>query len=91
MDTMTITINLPEDVGTALVDKAKKSGRESAEYAEYIITREVNRPSLDEILAPIREGFKKSGMTESELENLIDREIKTMRAEKRVKDVLENA
>lgn len=91
MDTMTLTINLPKDVGTAVEKKAKLSGRDSAEFIEDLIAREVNRPSLDEILAPIREGFKKSGMTESELEDLIDSEIKAMRAEKRQKNILENA
>lgn len=91
MDTTTLTINLPRDVGTALETKAKLSRRDTAEYVEYLVTKEVNRPSLDEILAPIREGFKKSGMTEMELENLIDGEIKAMRAEKRQKRDLENA
>ena len=91
MDTMTLTINLPRDVGTALEKKAKLSRRDTAEYVEYLVTKEVNRPTFDEILAPIREEFKKSGMTEMELENLIDGEIKAMRAEKRQKRDLENA
>jgi len=90
MDTMTLTISLPKDVGTALENKAKMSRRNATEYVEYLVTKEVSKPSFDEILAPIREGFKKSGMTELELETLIDGEIKAMRAEKRQKRDLEN-
>lgn len=91
MDTMTLTINLPKDVGTALKNKAKTSGKGVAEYVETMITAQVKRPSFDEILAPIREGFEKSGMTELELEAFFDSEIKAMRAEKRQKQVLEDA
>ena len=90
MDTVTLTINLPKDVGKALENKAKLSRRDPVEFVEDLVTKEVNRPSFDEILAPIREGFSKSGMTESELETLIDGEIKAMRAEKRQKKALKN-
>lgn len=82
---MTLTINLPDDVGTALAKKAKTRGRDSAEYVEELVKKEVTRPSLDKILVPIRADFKKSGMTELELETFIDDEIKAMRAEKRRK------
>lgn len=91
MDTMTLTINLPKDVSVAVENKAKLSGRDSVTYIEDLVTKEVTRPSLDAILAPIREGFKKSGMTEPELDDLIHSEIKSMRAEKRLKNTLENA
>ncbi len=82
MDTTTLTINLPRDVGTALETKAKLSRRDTAEYVEYLVTKEVNRPSLDEILAPIRKNFVESGMSEGDLDDLIDAERQAMWNEK---------
>lgn len=82
MDTMTLTINLPKDVGTAVEKKAKLSGRDSAEFIEDLVTREINRPSLDEILAPIRKNFADSGMSENDLDALIESERQAMWEEK---------
>ena len=82
MDTMTLTISLPIDVGTALENKAKVSRRDTAEYVEYLVTKEVNRPALDEILAPIRKNFAESGMSEGDLDDLIDIERQAMWDEK---------
>ena len=67
---MTLTINLPKDVGTALEKRAQTSGRDSAEYVEDLVTKEVNTPSLDEILAPFRREVEESGMTDDELDTL---------------------
>ena len=70
METMTLTINLPKDVGTALENKAKMSGRDSAEFVEDLVTKEVHSPSLDEILAPFRQQVETSGITDEELDDL---------------------
>lgn len=67
METMTLTINLPKDIGVALENKAKLSRRDAAEFVEDLVTKEVNRPSFDEILAPIRKGFEESGDSEEEI------------------------
>lgn len=82
MDTMTLTINLPKDIGAALENKARMSRRDTAEYVEYLVAREVNRPALDEILAPIRKNFAESGMSEGDLDDLIDIERQAMWDEK---------
>lgn len=70
METMTLTINLPKDVGAALENKAKMSGRDSAEFVEDLVTKEVHSPSLDEILAPFRRQVEESGITDEELDDL---------------------
>ena len=67
MDTMTLTINLPEDVGAALRNKAKASGKGVAEYVESMIATQSKRPTFDEILAPIRVGFKEQAESEDEI------------------------
>ena len=70
METMTLTINLPKDVGAALENKAKMIGQEAAEYVEDLVTKEVNSPSIDEILAPFRRQVEESGITDEELDDL---------------------
>lgn len=72
MDTMTLTINLPKDIGAAVADKAKLSGRNSVEYVEDLIAREVKRPSLDEILAPFRKEVEESGITDDEFDEFVE-------------------
>lgn len=67
---MTLTISLPKEVGTALEHKAKLNGRETAEFVEDLVTKEVHSPSLDEILAPFRRQVEESGITDEELDDL---------------------
>ncbi len=83
METTTLTIQLPKDVSLALERKAMTRGKPVEEYVEGLLEVQASRASLDEILAPIRDGFEKSGMSEAELTELIDREIKAVRVERR--------
>jgi hypothetical protein len=70
METMTLTINLPRDIVLTLENKAKISGRDSAEYVEDLITKELSSPSIDEILAPFRKQVEESGINDEDLNNL---------------------
>ena len=70
METMTLTISLPKEVGAALADRAKLRGQEATEFVADLVTHEVRSPSLDEILAPFRRQVEASGITDEELDNL---------------------
>ena len=70
METTTLTINLSKDVSVALENKAKLRGRDATEFVEDLVTKEVNCPSLDEILAPFRREVEESGITDEELDEL---------------------
>jgi len=72
MEAETLTISLPPNVSSALAERARRSGRDATEYVEDLVERDVCRPSLDELLAPVREDFARSGMTEDELDELVD-------------------
>jgi hypothetical protein len=72
METMTLTINLPKDVGAALENKARQSGRETTEFVEDLITKEVQTPSIDEILAPFRRQVEESGITDEEFDEFVE-------------------
>ncbi len=69
MDTMTLTINLPEDIGTVLRNKAKKSGKEVGEYVETLIATQIKRPTYRDLFADVR---KSISVSDDELEKNID-------------------
>ena len=58
----------------AVIRRAKKAGKTAPEYVRSLVERDLNAgDSFDMILKPIREGFKKSGVTEDELDDLVNR------------------
>jgi len=86
METMTLTIEVPQSIGVILEEKAKNQGKEVAEYVENLIEKDIDRQkTLDEILAPIRKNFAESGMSEEDLDALIESERQAMWEEKNVR------
>lgn len=82
---MTITIDLPSEVETALRKKAADNGKDFQVFILDTLKTKALKPSLDEILAPIRKNFAESGMTEEELDELIENERQAMWEEKQDK------
>ena len=80
MDTMTLTINLPEEVGVAPRNKAKVSGKGVAEYVESMIATQVRRPGFRELFADVRESIT---FSDEELEKNIDAAIAESREARR--------
>jgi hypothetical protein len=63
---------LGSDTSERLKQRAAASGKEVADYAAALIEDAVTKPSIDEVLAPIREQFARSGMSEDELSNFLE-------------------
>jgi hypothetical protein len=82
METMTLTINLPKEVGAALENKAKTSGRDLVEYVETMIAAQVKRPTFRELFADVRENIL---LSDEELEKEIDAAIAESREARRKK------
>jgi hypothetical protein len=61
---MTLDIQLSARAEKRLRERAKASGLDLAEYVRKIVEEEATQPTLDEILAPVRDDFARSGMTE---------------------------
>ncbi len=58
----------------AVIRRAKKAGKTATEYVRSLVERDLNAgDSFDEILKPIRDGFKKSGVTGDELDEMVNR------------------
>lgn len=72
METMTLTIKLPKEIGAALENKAKTSGTGLAEYVEIMIAKQIKRPTFRELFADVRENIT---VSDEELEKQIDAAI----------------
>ena len=84
---MPITINLSPEEERKLAERAAQSGQDPTSYVHRLITdaleveapaengtgdSQETRPTLAEILAPVHEDFRKSGMTEDDLDALVE-------------------
>ena len=81
MDSSASTIRvsgLPREKLAALREQAKMLGMSAEGYARQLIENGVSlkfrarRQTLDELFAPVRAQFRKSGMTEAELDKIVD-------------------
>ena len=86
---MTVTIDLSPDEERQLQDRAAQLGQDLTAYLRTLIQENLDAPPSDrgrtfaEILAPIHEDFQKSGMSEGELDALLEEAITESRAERR--------
>ena len=49
------------------------------------IRKELPLPSLADVVGPLHENFRQSGMTEEEVDTLLEEEVKAVRAERRAR------
>jgi hypothetical protein len=75
-----ITIDLTNDIKVALERKAK--GQDIKIFIQTLVNKQAMRPSLEEELAPVRQEFRESGMSENELDNFLNSVRKTYLKEK---------
>lgn len=70
METTTVTISFPKDVGIVLEKRAEASGQDVETYIKNIIETQTKKMTLDETLTPFRESVDKSGLTDEELDKI---------------------
>ena len=70
METTTVTINFPKDVGIVLEKRAKASGQDVETYIKNLVETQAKKMTLDETLAPIRRAVEKSGLSDEELDGI---------------------
>lgn len=72
---MTVTIDLGPELGEALRKKAAANGSPVNAYVRNLIEQHIDLgPTYEEVMAPVWKKFGDSGMTDEELNELIDRE-----------------
>lgn len=78
---MELTLSLSPEAESKLKAKAAAAGVDVATYAANTLERVATRPSLDEVLAPLRAEFERSGTNEDELTELLEQAKHEARAE----------
>jgi hypothetical protein len=73
---MDMLISIPEEIALRLKERAAKIGQTMPAYTTNLVVEAVTKPTLDELLAPVRDDFAKTGMTGDEIMDL-GREILT--------------
>ncbi len=70
---MSVVLELEPEVEDALKKKATLSGFPMDSYIKNLIERDISpRPTLDEILAPFRREVEASGLTDDDLDALVE-------------------
>jgi hypothetical protein len=81
---MEITLTLSAEEEKALLDRAAASGEDVESYLHRVIDRHLKAPAiLAEMLAPIRREFAESGMSEDDLDSLVEEAREEVWGEKR--------
>jgi hypothetical protein len=82
---MSTTISIPTELEQKIAERAASRGLPLEEYVREVLRRDAEAPSLDEILAPVRAQFAASGMTEEDLDALVEKERQAIWDEKQKK------
>lgn len=78
---------LPAGTWKALEEIGQSNGKSAEEFLRTVIESEIlSRQTFDDILRPVREDFAASGMTEDELDQLVEDERQTIWEEKHRKN-----
>jgi len=84
---MTITIDLPAETEGKLPARALATGKDVSTLVREAVEEKLQTPlpPFAEILAPIHEDFRRSVMSEAELDALLGQELADARRERREK------
>lgn len=80
---MELTISVSEKAAGILLERAKADGRDVKDFVEEIIEEKALAPTLDELLAPVRQEVKEKGITEDELDDFMYSVRQKVREEKK--------
>jgi len=83
--TTAVELNLPTHLLTQIDALATANGKDRSAVIVELLKKELPLPSLAAVVGPLHEHFRQSGMTEEEVDTLIEEEVKAMRAERRAR------
>lgn len=76
-------LRLTQKAKDKLTEQAAESGRPLDEIASELLEQAVTRPTIAELLAPVRADFAGSGMSDEEVMKLGRRELDALRQERK--------
>jgi hypothetical protein len=80
-----LSLSISPEAEASLKAKADAAGLDIAAYASRTLERVAARPSLDEVLKPLRAEFEESGMSEDELTEFLEEVKHESRAQQRAR------
>jgi len=82
---LTVLVPLPSDLARTIDTLAKQRGQDRVQFIVNFLQEQLNgaAPSFEEMMAPIADDFRGSGMTEDDLDALVEQERQAMWGEKR--------
>jgi hypothetical protein len=85
--TMTITIDFSPETERQLLARAAATGKDVNTLVREAVEEKLRTPlpRFQQILAPVHEDFRRSGMSEEELDTLLEESLKEVRQERRGK------
>ncbi len=83
---MELTISISEQIGSILQKRAKDKGRDINDFVKTIVEDQALTPTLDELLAPVRQEIVDKDISEDEIDNFMYSLRKKVRDEKRSAD-----
>lgn len=85
---MSLVVELKPEVEEALKKKAAAKGSAVDTYVRQLIEKDIGPgPTYEEVMAPLWKDFEESGMTDDELNELIEKERQAIWEEKQEKRV----
>jgi plasmid stability protein len=82
---MDLTISIPDEIASKLQVRAAEMGQTVPAYAAQIVAETVIKPTIDELLDPVRADFAKTGMSDAELLDFGREMLTAVRQEKKAK------
>ena len=79
---MSATITIPPDLEQKIAERAASKGLRIEEYVRDVLRRDTESISLEEILAPVRQQFAASGISEGDLDIIVEEERQLIWKEK---------
>ena len=76
-----VTLRLSDRARARLAEQAANSGQDLSAVASDLIEHAVNRPSIAEIMAPVRTQIAESGMSDQEVDDFLRGQIEAHRRE----------
>jgi uncharacterized protein (DUF1778 family) len=68
---MELTISVSEQIGHILQQRAKANGRDITDFVKDIVEDQALTPTLDDLLAPVRQEVTDKAITEDEIDDFM--------------------
>lgn len=80
---MTVTITIPAELEAKITERATAKGVSLEEYAQGVLQRDAETPTLRDLFAPVRDQIKAAGVTDEKLGMQIEEAVAEVRTRPR--------